>query len=128
VIEETVLVFMSGGKRILFETGTGIGPLSPHAGRLQASLLESTLDGTSKRRKAIVGILVLPPTTSLWYRRPSRENDERLGSRCDGRTQRAYGRRRLRTPSCLKCNNAQNIGNSLTDAHPLASDHQRDLT
>jgi glyoxylase-like metal-dependent hydrolase (beta-lactamase superfamily II) len=47
VIEETVLVFMSGGKRILFETGTGISPLYPHAGRLQASLLEAGLDPAS---------------------------------------------------------------------------------
>jgi hypothetical protein len=28
-----------------------------------------------------------------------------LGHERDRRTQRAYGRRRLRTPSCLKCNN-----------------------
>ena len=47
VIEETVLVFMSGGKRILFETGTGISPLYPHAGRLQPSLLEAGIDPAS---------------------------------------------------------------------------------
>ena len=32
VIEETVLVLMSGGKRILFETGTGFSPLYPRLG------------------------------------------------------------------------------------------------
>jgi glyoxylase-like metal-dependent hydrolase (beta-lactamase superfamily II) len=47
VIEETILVFMSGGKRILFETGTGISPLYPHAGHLQASLLEAGIDPPS---------------------------------------------------------------------------------
>lgn len=47
VIEETVLVLMSGGKRILFETGTGVSPLYPHAGHLQRSLVEAGIDPAS---------------------------------------------------------------------------------
>ena len=47
VIEETVLVLMSGGKRILFETGTGVSPLYPHAGHLQTSLVEAGIDPAS---------------------------------------------------------------------------------
>jgi glyoxylase-like metal-dependent hydrolase (beta-lactamase superfamily II) len=47
VIEEAVLVLMSGGKRIIFETGTGISPLYPRAGRLQASPLEVGIDPAS---------------------------------------------------------------------------------
>ena len=47
VIEETVLVLISGGKRILFETGTGVSPLYPHAGHLQTSLVEAGIDPAS---------------------------------------------------------------------------------
>jgi Metallo-beta-lactamase superfamily len=47
LIEETVLVLMSGGKRILFETGTGVSPLYPHAGHLQTSLVEAGIDPAS---------------------------------------------------------------------------------
>jgi glyoxylase-like metal-dependent hydrolase (beta-lactamase superfamily II) len=47
VIEETVLVLISGGKRILFETGTGVSPLYPYAGHLQTSLAEAGINPES---------------------------------------------------------------------------------
>jgi len=48
VIEQNILVYSSGGKRILFETGIGSLQLfGPNAGRLQGSLREAEIDAAS---------------------------------------------------------------------------------
>lgn len=45
VLDENIVVFLSGGKKILFETGMGVVQmLGPNAGRLQQNLLRAGID------------------------------------------------------------------------------------
>ena len=45
VVEQNIPILTSGGKRILFETGTGsLKMFGPHSGRLQTSLREAGID------------------------------------------------------------------------------------
>jgi glyoxylase-like metal-dependent hydrolase (beta-lactamase superfamily II) len=45
VLDENIIVFLSGGKKMLFETGMGVVQmLGPHAGRLQQNLLHAGID------------------------------------------------------------------------------------